>query len=85
MVVGPCPTSNMTGPEVTETYGLFDKTDNLDGRVANSNDSEFANQKEAVIVQHSGWWLSSCCLEIPGQGMENLVNLNAQVVGTSWY
>ena len=86
MVVGPCPTGNMTGSEVTEAYGLFGKTDNLDGRVANSKTSGFANQKkECVCVQHSGWWLSTSCLEIPRQGMENLVNLNAQVVGTSWY
>ena len=44
MVVGPCPLGNMTGSEVTETYGLFDKTVMLAGRLANSKKSDFANQ-----------------------------------------
>ena len=84
MVVGPCPLGNMTGSEVTETYGLFDKAVMLAGRVANSKKSEFANQKLEVFVPHSGWLLSTCCLEDPRQGLETLVNLNAQLVGTSW-
>ena len=49
MVVGPCPTGNMTGSEVTEAYGLFGKTDNLDGRVAKSKTSGFANQKKQCV------------------------------------
>ena len=44
MVVGPCPLGNMTGSEVTETYGLFDTTVILAGRQANSKKSDFASQ-----------------------------------------
>ena len=44
MVVGPCPLGNMTGSAVTETYGLFDKTAMLAGRLANSKKSDVANQ-----------------------------------------
>ena len=85
MVVGPCPLGNMTGSEVTETYGLFDKTVMLAGRLANSKKSDLANQIYlSVCVPQSGWLLSACCLENPRQGLETLVNLNAQLVGTSW-
>ena len=84
MVVGPCPLGNMTGSEVTETHGLFDKAAMLAGRVANSKKSDFANQNPLVIVSNAGWLLSTFCLENPRQGLETLVNLNAQLVGTSW-
>ena len=49
MVVGPCPLGNMAGSDVTETYGLFDKTAMLAGRVANSKTSDFANQKKISV------------------------------------
>ena len=84
MVVGPCPLGNMARSEVTETIRLFDKTVMLVGRIANSKKSDFASQSFQVFVSHDGWLLSTFCLENPRQGLETLVNLNAQLVGTSW-
>ena len=84
MVVGPCPLGNMTGSEVTETYGLFDKTVMLAGRLANSKKSDFAKKKMFKCVCHN---LAGCCQHVAWknkQGLETLVNLNAQLVGTSW-
>ena len=54
MAVGPCPLGNMTGSEATATYGLFDKTVSLAGRVAKSKKYEFANQKNSVCA---AFWL----------------------------
>ena len=83
MVVGSCPLGNMTSSEVTETYWLFDTTVILAGRVANSKKSRFANHFLIVCVT---FWLVvvNFLLGSPTQGLESLVNLNAQLVGTSW-
>ena len=54
MVVGPCPLGNMTSSEVTETYGLFDKTVMLAGRLAKSKKSGFANQI-CLSVRATAW------------------------------
>ena len=55
MVVGPCPIVNVTGSTVTETYGLFDKTVMLAGRVANSKKSDVANRMSLSVC--ATFWL----------------------------